>query len=932
MKHKFYLFLLFSIIISPAFANLSVTINNPVANQQIDGGVDLNVSVSSTYDLISVYARTFADSIYIGNKAGTLSKTISVANEPTDTVTIRVFAEDILHNKDSATVTIIRIHHLQVIINTPVPYQSVQNNVSLSASVASTYNLLSVYARVGGDSVYLGNTAGTLTKLAPLTNAPDDTITIKVIAEDILHNKDSATVKVIKDLPPRLNISGTPGNITRSPLVHIHVEANDAGGDSKINVIGPAPLYLPLSQGINVIDTVIDISGVITNIGYQQNIIRVLATDSKEQVTTAYVQPFYLLTSSYLKDYHKFEDSTTVTDYNFGNWLVKNNHAGNNTSTLFNFNNGDSGVITTCCAVSAIPTGAGLLVNGQPAAWHAGTVTNFNHLNLTNLNINGNYAFFDSSYITFRLNLETGKLDSITNTANVSQPDEDNQYTTIDNFNYKYNDAEGDVAINRTRMIVDHEYYIVSKYDYTDVYTPEVKNQFSTGHHGLINNHRMLSSLSTDEGNSTTIYLDYSNKHIQVDYLRNDWDASSIKLTLKHDFGAYTKHTPAGLEELWLFDTTGKKFKAQENTHVQNIWDISPKGEIIYTGTDGNGIINSLYWADTNGNKKTLIDNINGLTVRALFNNGWYIILNGNYVYTFNATAADSLTEIKREAKKDSAYSFKSSDFDKAFISEGSLFEVKLTGLPKYGTLYLGGKPLTVVDTILRHAALNLLSYKPNAGYLGKDTLYWNGSTGDSNFTAHDTLIEMSVVETLPVTLTNLKAEALGKVNLLSWQTTQEINSSYFEVQKSLDGNNFSPIGKVQAQGNSSIKQDYRFTDGNPVATAKNYYRIKVVDRDGKYSFTKIVWLKNNISPTISLYPNPAKTNVQVSLGNIAAGRYSIVVYTTGGRAVVSRQYTLPAANQQLSLPVSTLAPGVYLVKITADNGAVITTQKIVKE
>jgi hypothetical protein len=64
----------------------------------------------------------------------------------------------------------------------------------------------------------------------------------------------------------------------------------------------------------------------------------------------------------------------------------------------------------------------------------------------------------------------------------------------------------------------------------------------------------------------------------------------------------------------------------------------------------------------------------------------------------------------------------------------------------------------------------------------------------------------------------------------LQWSTAAEMNSSYFEVQHSLDGNNFEPIGRLGVAGNISITQTYSFTDNAPKMNAVNYYRLKQED------------------------------------------------------------------------------------------------------
>jgi len=852
MKHKFYLLLFLSVIISPAFANLSVTIN------------------------------------YYG----------------------------------------------------PNP---VHDYVQIEGKVTSTYTIAKMYAKMGGDSIPVNNANGAFGVFVSVLKAPLGPINITVYAEDVLHIKDSASITVIRDYPPTIKIPGGE-TIIRGPYLHMHAEAADEG-DTKLEIIGPAPLHAVLAQGINVIDTTIDISDIITGFGEQYNIMQVLATDKYGQVTTQYLPPFTLLPSPYLKNYHEFEDSTSVTDFRYGKWLVADNHSGKTTSTLFDFNHGDSTIITTCCAASITETGVAInRSNGSRVSlWHKGALTNYPYKTYRYLAIKGKYAFFDTiSPINFkdrmfRLNLDNGQLDFIDLT--------DSQ---VENFIYAEgavdNDPEGDVVMGHYSVAFiqngGHSYYdtlsarttFVTLNDTPRTYEGQIAADYNRGTYvrdAAVGNHRFFGIKWPFSYNYTTnvpLYFTTPAMSAVIDTIREGIDI----FKMGYYGGLYTKtNANTRIVSLFFVDSAGQKYKIDSSINM-SINETGDGGEMLYGYGSGNK--GGLGWANIYGAKKRLCPYVFDLHSKFYYNNGWYIVANGKYVYTLNLNATDSIAEIKREVKKDSAYNFKSSDFDKAFFSEGGLFEVKLTALPKHGMLYLENDALTVPDIILKHFSLKQLTYKPNAGYIGKDTLYWNGSTGDSTFIAHNTLIEMAVVEVLPVTLTNLKAEAVGKVNLLTWQTTQEVNSSYFEVQKSLDGSSFSPIGKVQAKGNSSITQNYSFSDGNPVPTAKNYYRLKVVDRDGKYSFTKIVWLKNTVSSAISLYPNPASNSMQVSLSNMAPGRCTITLYTIGGKAVYSRQYTVQQASQQVTVPVSNLAVGIYTVKVTGNNGAVVTSQKMVKE
>ena len=70
---------------------------------------------------------------------------------------------------------------------------------------------------------------------------------------------------------------------------------------------------------------------------------------------------------------------------------------------------------------------------------------------------------------------------------------------------------------------------------------------------------------------------------------------------------------------------------------------------------------------------------------------------------------------------------------------------------------------------------------------------------------------------------------------VLSWKTASEINNSHFEIERSNNGKDFIKIGEIAGQGTSNSTKRYQFTDKNP-GSAQQYYRLKQVDFDGKFT------------------------------------------------------------------------------------------------
>ncbi len=164
-------------------------------------------------------------------------------------------------------------------------------------------------------------------------------------------------------------------------------------------------------------------------------------------------------------------------------------------------------------------------------------------------------------------------------------------------------------------------------------------------------------------------------------------------------------------------------------------------------------------------------------------------------------------------------------------------------------------------------------------GTLGNNTYYWykDGSivainNGDNKFITTGfglygvrvsnsqatglTLIANNYNFTsLPVRLVSFLARNQNGLNILTWQTSSETNNSGFDIEKSADAKTFEKIGFVDGSGDSRENRIYHFTDLAPFTTT--YYRLKQMDYDGKFEYSRIISVKNDYAG-ISIYPNPA--------------------------------------------------------------------------
>jgi len=110
---------------------------------------------------------------------------------------------------------------------------------------------------------------------------------------------------------------------------------------------------------------------------------------------------------------------------------------------------------------------------------------------------------------------------------------------------------------------------------------------------------------------------------------------------------------------------------------------------------------------------------------------------------------------------------------------------------------------------------------------------------------------------TLPVELVDFYSTPEDLSVQCHWLTASEINTDYFLVERSEDGVNFEPLGKVTASGSGNILRKYNFSDSNPKAGI-NYYRLKTVDNDGRYEYSQLIAHRFGDKEAVTMYPNPA--------------------------------------------------------------------------
>jgi len=194
-----------------------------------------------------------------------------------------------------------------------------------------------------------------------------------------------------------------------------------------------------------------------------------------------------------------------------------------------------------------------------------------------------------------------------------------------------------------------------------------------------------------------------------------------------------------------------------------------------------------------------------------------------------------------------------------------------------------------------------------------------NGDVGFNNGSYDMWLVKLSPETTVPIRLDQYNARALGSNSVLNtWQTAQEINSSHFVVERSIDGRNFNEVGRMQAATNSMVMRNYRFTDQTVDFNANGiyYYRLKMVDLDGSASYSQIEKVTNSTFQSIIIFPNPVREVLNIQLYAEQQENALIQIYDLKGSLITKRKINITKGANLLKQEVFNLADGSYYVVI----------------
>jgi len=173
---------------------------------------------------------------------------------------------------------------------------------------------------------------------------------------------------------------------------------------------------------------------------------------------------------------------------------------------------------------------------------------------------------------------------------------------------------------------------------------------------------------------------------------------------------------------------------------------------------------------------------------------------------------------------------------------------------------------------------------------------------------------------TLPLELVYFRGALQNNATMLQWETINENSSSHFDVERSLDGRSFDPIGSVTAS-NTAGPNKYAYVDHdvNSLPSSVIYYRLKMVDIDGQYKYSNVVTIYRGDVTTMKVAPNPTTGETKLTINAITDGTVILKIRDNSGRVVMHNAVQLRKGINNVNFNIGHLSRGLYFLNVSGE-------------
>jgi pimeloyl-ACP methyl ester carboxylesterase len=261
-------------------------------------------------------------------------------------------------------------------------------------------------------------------------------------------------------------------------------------------------------------------------------------------------------------------------------------------------------------------------------------------------------------------------------------------------------------------------------------------------------------------------------------------------------------------------------------------------------------------------------------------------------------------------AQSQTGYIYDYDDY-KVLISQNGLLNCKLYNIPTAKCYF---NLLDSTQAIIYKDSTNGQGYYEFNKILNKGRYFVEFyTTPETTSWYYPYAFKVSLTPTLPLTLLDFVVTLQENKTILKWTTTNEINTNKFDIERSLNTKEWNTLGSVNS-ANLTGTNNYNLVDANP-NYGINYYRLKMIDKDGSYTYSQIRSVEVNKPNTpFVIAPNPAKSKTTIYF-NTPISKAEISVYDAQGRQVHKNYYSGNSLDK-IELNTSSFLNGIYLISV----------------
>lgn len=189
----------------------------------------------------------------------------------------------------------------------------------------------------------------------------------------------------------------------------------------------------------------------------------------------------------------------------------------------------------------------------------------------------------------------------------------------------------------------------------------------------------------------------------------------------------------------------------------------------------------------------------------------------------------------------------------------------------------------------------------------------------------------IDILGNLPVELAAFDATPTNDAIALTWTTESETNFEGFEIQRSVDANNFSTIAWFDARGSEAQGASYAYTDSEATSGKAYYYRLQMWDFDGTFEYSNVESARIDArGPVIDIFPNPTQHEAILAFENFTEidAPVLITIHDNMGRTVQQLNYIAQAGKNIIQLNVNHFSAGMYTIRL--EQGEYFATRKLI--